>query len=405
MVISFLRILVIEAQSFQRTISVAALNRLGSHRIFEAASESEALALLLREGAVDIVICDMGIDSLTFVRALGVHSLAGAIILASALPDDLRHTARQIMSASGLKYLGSVGKPLQGELLEQLIERYSLVTPTGSQVSASIGLVDDEEVLRAFKEKKFCAYFQPKVNLRTGEVNGVEVLARWNHPSLGLLTPAVFLYVLERHGLMGELLFEQLEQGLSLRRAIRAKGYDFSVALNIQPEQLSDPTMVPRIEAALKRHGVSATDLIFEVTECSAWHASVESIETLFQLRLMGCGLSIDDFGTGYSSLHRLSRLPFTEIKIDASFVREINQDARFVAIISSILTLGKALDISVVAEGIETEEQNRFLFELGCKVGQGYLLGRPMSTFALLRWLDDGRKIATETKGYFLSA
>ncbi|MGY2292684.1 EAL domain-containing protein [Pseudomonas sp. SDO528_S397] len=224
------------------------------------------------------------------------------------------------------------------------------------------------------------AYFQPKFNLVTRQMSGVEALTRWNHPSGQLVSPAVFMQVIERCHLFDELFFQQLNQGLQLQRSFLQQGKSLNIAFNLDTSQLSGTALVSRIEAALSSFQLPASGITFELTETGLMDACATCLENLVRLRMMGCGLSIDDFGSGFSSLHRLCQLPFNEIKLDAEFVRTLDEGPRSRAVISSTLALGESLGVSVVAEGIETTQQHKQLREMGCRYGQGYFFAKPMT-------------------------
>ena len=214
------------------------------------------------------------------------------------------------------------------------------------------------------------------------------MLCRWLHPDKGVLPPAVFIPVLERCGLMDELLFAQLDQALSLQEQARTRGYPLNMAFNLQASQLANSQLTYTLKGVLTRHVTPGSRLTFELTETGLLQAPVASLENLVRLRMMGCRLSIDDFGAGFSSLQRLCQLPFTEIKLDGEFVGNLEHEPRCAAVIASTLALGKALGMSVVIEGIETEAQSQRLLAMGCIEGQGYWFARPMSGQDLLCWL-----------------
>lgn len=387
-----IRVLVIEEHSFQRSISVNTLKQMGCHEVLEAAGGVQAMAVLQRQGRVDVALFDMrmeSMDGLDFLQYLALSGLVGAIILSSSLPDELYRAAKQISSLHGITLLGDAGKPIQETNLRFLLET-ELKKPVES-ISAVMGRekVTDLELRDALARRHIHAYYQPKLCLRTGEVRGVEVFSRWQHPSRGLLSPVMFLPEMDSGGLLDELLFQQLQDGLSLQRSAWEKGYSLNIAFNLQASQLVNEDLALHIRSALAARGHPCSGVTFELTESGLLEAPATSMETLLRLRMMGCSLSIDDFGSGFSSLQRLCRLPFDEIKLDAEFVRSVGHESRCRAVVSSTLALGKALSMSVVVEGIETLEQHQALLDFGCIHGQGYLYARPMSADDFLAWLD----------------
>ena len=385
-----LRALVLEDHPFQRAFAVKVLQHLGCTEIFEAEDGEQALALLQQVGAVDITLCDLqmkGMDGLEFLQQASHSNLVGAIIISSSMSSDLRCSVQKIVSLLGLQLLGDAGKPLRPETLAPLLEKYSASTYKPLSRAPDLDLPDSQEVAQALHDHQIKAYYQPKINLHTGEIYGVEVLARWLHPIKGILSPAIFMPTLERCGLMDKLLFDQLNQALALQKQVREKSIALNFAFNLQTSQLAGGQLTQRVKSILDQFDLPGSGLTFELTEGGLLEASAASLETLVRLRMMGCQLSIDDFGAGYSSMQRLCQLPFNEIKLDTEFVRTL-QEQRCQTIISSILALGDSLGMSVVVEGIETLEQRDKLLDMGCSRGQGFFYARPMSGADLLSWL-----------------
>ena len=388
---SSLRILILEDDSFQRAVAVRMFRSLGCHEVFEAADGSQALALLQQVGAVDIAVCDLqmeGVDGLAFLRRAGQSGQIGAVLLSSALSSDLRRAAQQVIALLGLQLLGDVGKPLPAKELQALLDKYRGSCIRATSPDAVVQPACEDEVRQALALQQLQAWYQPKFNLRSGEVCGVEVLCRWMHPSKGVLPPALFIPVLERCGLMDELLFAQLDQALSLQEQARIQGYPLNMAFNLQTSQLVNSQLTYTLKGILARHGTPGSRLTFELTENGLLQAPAASLENLVRLRMMGCRLSLDDFGAGFSSLQRLCQLPFNEIKLDGEFVRNLEHEPRCAAVIASTLALGNSLGMAVVVEGIETLDQLQRLLAMGCVEGQGYWFARPMSGQGLLHWL-----------------
>ncbi|OIN53178.1 EAL domain-containing protein [Pseudomonas costantinii] len=249
-------------------------------------------------------------------------------------------------------------------------------------------LASELEVRRALAERHIQPFFQPKFNLLSNDVEGVEVLARWCHPQRGVLSPAIFMPVIERCGLLNDLLFSQLHHGLELQKKLKGIGQTLTFAYNLEVEQLTDTRLISRLVAVFKSHEMSASWSTFELTERGALEPGSMHQENLVGIRMLGCQLSIDDFGTGFSNLQRLCQGPFNEIKLDASLVKGVVRDARCRAVIKGVIDLGRSLGVSVVLEGIESEAQRQALIELGGTIGQGFLYAKPMSASDLVEWV-----------------
>ncbi|WP_367617482.1 EAL domain-containing protein [Pseudomonas ekonensis] len=360
------------------------------------ADDRQAFADLEQFGPVDVTLCVLSQgrqDVPGLLQTLGRAGQGGAIIISGALAADAGSVAGQLISLLGMALQDDAGKLSQPQALQLLLARH-LNEPDNEADTLPVVPASEEEVRQALADHQLHTYFQPKFNLQTGDVCSIEALARWHHPFKGVLPPSVFMPVIERCGLLDELLFLQLEQGLRLQRQTLDQGVALNVAFNLHAGQLVNPLLTGRIQALLAAHGLPGSGLTFELTETGLLEAPAISLESLVRLRMMGCSLSIDDFGAGFSSLQRLCQLPFNEIKLDGEFVRGLRHEPRRRAVISSTLALGEALGMSVVVEGIETEEQRTVLLELGCTQGQGYLCARPMSAASLLNWLDLQRGI-----------
>ncbi|WP_407290814.1 putative bifunctional diguanylate cyclase/phosphodiesterase [Stutzerimonas zhaodongensis] len=229
-------------------------------------------------------------------------------------------------------------------------------------------------------------HYQPKFEAPAGPVRGFEALLRWQHPQRGLLSPDVFLPMAEKTGLiipMGKWVLNEACQQL---RAWHKQGFgDWTMAVNLSAVQFDQPDLVGTVIEAIERHGIAPEMLTIEVTETVAMRSPETTIETLEKLTQLGVKASIDDFGTGYSSLLYLKRLPASELKIDRAFVKEMSVGNEDSVIVSAIIALAKALGLEVVAEGVETAEQQAFLTRLGCETLQGFLLDRPMTPEQIL--------------------
>jgi EAL domain-containing protein (putative c-di-GMP-specific phosphodiesterase class I) len=256
--------------------------------------------------------------------------------------------------------------------------------------SSDLGLLDGFE--RALINHRLHMVYQPKVSLTDGSLVRVEALVRWEDPKLGAVPPSRFVPLAEHYGLIGELTQWGLTTTLRQWLDWRAKGIDTCIAFNISAlslEQLDFPDLVERMCRAL---GVPTDRLVLELTE-GATQSLINLMDTLTRFRIKGIGLAMDDFGVGYSTLMQLRQLPFTEIKIDRFFIDDLVTSKDSHAIVASVIQLGHSLDLSVTAEGIETEAQLQLLCGLGCDVGQGYWIGHPLEPAALGQWQKDWRK------------
>jgi EAL domain-containing protein (putative c-di-GMP-specific phosphodiesterase class I) len=234
---------------------------------------------------------------------------------------------------------------------------------------------------RAVEAREFVLHYQPKVDMRSGHITGLEALIRWNRPGQGLISPASFIPLLEESGLIIEVGSWVMQQAMNDYRDWMAKGLNVpSIAVNVSPHQLRHPDFIAKLKHALGPAKSSRAPLDIEITEGVLLEKTDEVIEKLSGTRRMGVQVAIDDFGTGYSSLRYLAHLPIDTLKIDRSFITTMAEDPDEMAIVSSIIALAHGLDLNVVAEGVETEEQRKLLRLLRCDQMQGYLFSPPVA-------------------------
>jgi EAL domain-containing protein (putative c-di-GMP-specific phosphodiesterase class I) len=241
-------------------------------------------------------------------------------------------------------------------------------------------------------------YFQPKIDARSGSVTATEALLRWHHPQLGMVMPSQFIPLAEQSGLIGALGNWVIEAACLQARKWRDKGLRMRVAINLSAHQMRQDDIAERIARALTRHRIHPSLLTCEITESTAMEDTGRTQETFRRLGELGAHLSIDDFGTGHSSLAYLRKLPAKELKIDSSFVMDIEHSADARAIVDAVVKLAHALGLKVVAEGVENPRQQQILTALGCDELQGFLFARPMTASALLMWALGGAGQSTTT-------
>ncbi|MBA2659769.1 MAG: bifunctional diguanylate cyclase/phosphodiesterase [Nitrosospira sp.] len=239
-------------------------------------------------------------------------------------------------------------------------------------------------------------YYQPKVDGRNGEIKGMEALLRWNHPQRGIISPEVFIPIAERFGLINGLGNWVINEVCRQMQAWADEGVRMSVAINLSVHQLHQDDLISRISQTLKRHQVEASQLICELTESVAMKNN-EATQRFFKgLTGIGVCLSIDDFGTGYSSLSYLRQLTAKQLKIDRSFINDIESSSDARAIVNAVINLAHVLDLSVVAEGVETEGQRKILQDFGCDELQGFLFSKPMREGEMIAWIGRKKPIGT---------
>ncbi|MGA3012322.1 MAG: EAL domain-containing protein [Terracidiphilus sp.] len=237
-------------------------------------------------------------------------------------------------------------------------------------------IFDETDLHRAFHEDEFYPYFQPLIELRTGQLAGFELLARWKHPRLGIILPDDFIPAAEKSGSMNELTRQILEKAFTAGPVLPGS---VMLAVNLSPLQLHDCALPGMIAAAAERGGFPLDRLTVEITESALLIDLLRAQSVANDLKALHCKLALDDFGTGYSSLKHLQALPFDELKVDKSFVSSMTQSRESRKIVAAVVGLGRSLGLTTVAEGVETQEQANMLLWLGCDFGQGFLYSRPV--------------------------
>ncbi len=359
----------------------------GISKVFEAASGDEALAAV-RAQAMDVLVCDLqtpGMDGVEFIRHVAEEQLAGSIIIASGLEPALISTVEQMANAHGLQVLGAIEKPLTKDKLQTLLRQYRPSQPL--KAPEVVELMSLDEIAQGIAGDEFLPYFQPKVFIGTRRLVGTEALIRWRHPERGLVPPKAFIQVAEGTPLINELTAIMLDKSLAQCRVWLDQGWPLSVSINFSADVLSGVGVADHVAARTLAHGLEPAQVIVEVTESMVASNDAHMLETLARLRMKGFGLSIDDYGTGYSSLQQLSRIPFTELKIDRSLVDGAHEKPSLRTLLESSLELARKLKMKSVAEGVETEQDWNLLKELGCDIAQGYLVAKPLPAGEVKDW------------------
>jgi diguanylate cyclase (GGDEF)-like protein len=250
-------------------------------------------------------------------------------------------------------------------------------------------LMLDQDLRVAVETRQFELHYQPQLDSRDGRIVGVEALVRWRHPRDGLISPGEFIPVAEETGIILQLGEWVLDEACRQLRVWQDDGIkDVTMAVNLSAHQLRSPVLLTQVAHALEKHGLRGADLELEITESVAMHDPAASISQLKALRDLGVRLSIDDFGTGYSSLSYLKLLPIHTLKLDQSFVRDIETDSNDVAICTATIALAHSLGLTVIAEGVETEAQRLLLTSHQCDFMQGYLFSKPLPGEAALAFI-----------------
>ncbi|MGI8894474.1 MAG: EAL domain-containing response regulator [Casimicrobiaceae bacterium] len=386
-----LRFLVAEDHDFQRGMLVRMLMGLGAKDVLEASDGRTALEIIkTATRPVDIVISDLdmpGMDGMEFIRHLGEAGAKVSMIIASAVERALLASVETMTRAYGIRLLGVVEKPATPSKLKTLIDRYNPVWGKDKPKAVAAATFLLEEIAEGLKNNEFEPFYQPKVELATGRVKGAEALARWRHPHQGIVAPYAFIKPLEDNGLIDELTWITLSKAAKFCAMWRASGADTTVSVNLSFKSLIDVNLADRVTELVCSQNIEPRHMVLEVTESAATTDVGKALENLARLRMKGFGLSIDDYGTGYSSMQQLTRIAFTELKIDQSFVMNAAKHQSSRIVLESSLDMAKKLKITAVAEGVETQVDWDLLRGFGCDLAQGYFIAKPMDAEAFLDW------------------
>jgi len=386
-----LKIVVVEDDDFQRKMEIRMLRSLGVSSIYDANNGIKALEIIRDKKVmpVDIVLCDLNMpemDGLEFLRHLGQERHNVAIVIISSLSSKLLLSVGKMTKMHGIKLLGVVEKPVTTVQLEELFSKYERSENRWQQPDIAHDL-DLEEVIQGIRDGQFEPYYQPKVDLQTGRLIGAEALARWLHPVHGVIAPGAFIPLLERSGSIDDLTFVMLEKAVIDCRSFSASGALLSISVNLSLVSLDDTLLADKITQMVRGAGVDPACIVLEITESAAMTDVAHALENLARLCMNGFALSIDDYGTGYSSLQQLTRIPFSELKIDQSFVKDFAENEVSRIVVESSVNMAHELRIKSIAEGVETQEDWDTLKGMGCDTAQGYHIARPMDAVAFLKY------------------
>jgi EAL domain-containing protein (putative c-di-GMP-specific phosphodiesterase class I)/FixJ family two-component response regulator len=384
-------VLIVDDSAVQRLHAARLCRELGVTRLDEASNGQEALAVLeVLTPPPDLLIIDLEMptmDGAELLENLARRKVGIPIIVASSRESALLNSIQDMGGAVGLHIVSALKKPLRIDTLRGALSQLDMVK-TRQQRQPQLLPIDVAGLKTALEAGEIIVHYQPKVDIATGNVCGLEALARWQHPTLGLVPPDQFIALAEQGNLIHELTMQVMNQALFQIAVWNMYGLDLSIAINLSPQLLNRSELLEEIADLQKTHEVPTDHIVLEVTETSLVRELGVALGVLTRLRLRGFGLSLDDYGTGFSSMQQLARIPFTELKIDRSFVHGAHERESLQVILRSALQLANELGLTTVAEGIETIEDWQLLKEHGCDVGQGWLIAKPMSAEEFEPWL-----------------
>jgi EAL domain-containing protein (putative c-di-GMP-specific phosphodiesterase class I) len=327
---------------------------------------------LLESFQPSLVVMDLKLpdaDGVELLRSLATRACPANVVLMSAGDERVLAAAHDVGLSHGLAMRGTLAKPVPAAELKTKLAAMLHVNPQ----------VDVDDLRRGIASGEIVPYYQPKASLVQNGwiVDGVEALARWQHPRLGLVMPNEFIPLAEQSGVIGELTDAMLRAALVQVRAWQQQGVRLTCAVNLPPSLVTDLRFPDRVSALLAEHGVDAGQLVLEITETATIQNPTATMGILTRLRVKRIGLSLDDFGTGYSSLTQLYQMPFNEMKIDKSIVMNVPHSREANTMVGSLIELGHNLGLKICAEGVENRAALDMLASMNCDRCQGYFISR----------------------------
>jgi len=373
--------LIVDDNPIQLSAIERQLKSFGVHNLKTCNSGKDALRAV-SEHKFDIIFSDImmpEMDGITFIRNLDYIGFQGALAITSSLNNSIVSSLTYMSKKLGFSNVYELNKPISSALLEEMFRKEAIIKK--SIARQKLKAVDNDELIVALEEGQFKNYYQPQRDYINNRIVGVEALARWTHPTKGMIFPDVFIPMLHDCGLEYHLFKVVLRNVLEDISSGRIK---CCVSINVTQHDLEIPSFADYLIEQCRQYQVDPTLITLELTEQDIYKESIEMITNVTRMRIHGVGFAIDDFGTGSSSYLKLSHLPFTEIKIDKNFVFNSVSDETKQSIIRSMCTLSQNMHISLVSEGVEDEATWKLMLELGVDICQGYYTGKPMPIEAL---------------------
>jgi EAL domain-containing protein (putative c-di-GMP-specific phosphodiesterase class I)/ActR/RegA family two-component response regulator len=356
-----------------------------------ATSSRAFLEKLDRKVAIIVLDIQMpGLDGIELLRMLGQRQCRSDIILMSGLGKRIVEAAEQLAQTLGLFHIGSLRKPFRVEELKALLMKNNGQIAPAVAAPKQTFAIEDSELRDALDHDEFDVHYQPQIHITTERIVALEALVRWRHPRLDqLIYPDDFIPQTEKLGLVDRLGWVVVKHALGeIGRFSESYGAPLGFAVNVSAQSLQQLRFPDTLAELAASYDVAMDRITLEITESGLIRDLSQSLDVLSRLRLMGVQLSIDDFGTGYSMMQQLHYIPATELKIDKSFVQQMDRHELDRAMALKTIEIGRELGIKVIAEGVETAGQLDFLRASGCDLAQGHLFSRPLPANEMAEWL-----------------
>lgn len=381
-----------------RAVLDAALNQLGVTNISHCSTGQEALSMInTRPNYFELLFVDLNMpemDGMELIRHLGTQEFTGSIVIISGMEIRVINLASEIARQNKVHLIGNIVKPIDLEDLQHILKKFFYFN---ERLSPPLLPLSKTELKSAIDEQRIIPYYQPKIDSNKNLVSSIEVLARIDNPGQGdSVLPSRFINCAEDNDLIDAITMQLLVKSIKDYKEMQTIfGTSLTLAFNLSPSQLEDLSMPEKLDTLFKQHDISCEQIVIEITEELALQTS-NQLETLNRLRMKGYGLSLDDFGTGFTNMTQLRNLPFSEIKIDRSFITNIEQDHFSQVIVNSLIDITQKYSFDLVAEGIESHDEYLYLKSLDSKILlQGFLISKPKPKNELIRWYNNWIKMS----------
>ncbi|MEM9330881.1 MAG: EAL domain-containing response regulator [Pseudomonadota bacterium] len=396
----FKSVLVIDDDPTQIAILTAYFAGLGIHRIESANNAAMALSKILNEeNTFDLIVSDLQMpemDGLEFLRHLNAQKFKGDLVIMSGVEHNLLEHAAKLAKMHRLNLIGQIQKPLNKTSLEDVFLRVGTIE-SAREKSNSLVLTQGD-FITGMEDREILPYFQPKVDLRDGRIVGAEALARWKKPGVGYIRPEVFIEFASENGWIEELTIYLLKMTLEASLTFLRVNPNLRFAVNLAPSMMHQIALPDQLKSTIEAYGISAENISFEITENSILNLDASTLEVLSRLRIHNFDVAIDDFGTGSSNIQTLRDFPYSELKIDKSFISNVTKNAFSKETVNAAVALAKEQSMRIVAEGVEDVQTLEYVQSLGIEHAQGYLFAKALPEDDYLSFISehkDGMKLS----------
>jgi len=360
---------------------------------YKSEQYTDVLSFLKKEyDPQDVILLDLCmpiLDGVEVILQLAQKECRAGLILMTGQDERILKSAQTLCKEYQLHCLGGVTKPIKVPRLKTLLSGFSQFLPKKVDPQPPSWVPTKQDLQQALDNNELLLHFQPQVDIKSGLVNRVEALVRWHHPTHGLIYPDSFIALAEQEKLIDQLSERVIQMAIWEGQKWWQQGRNIEISVNISAHNICNFSFPEYLINYFQSHDLPPSLISLEITESQLMEKWGASLDTLTRLRMKGFALSIDDFGTGYSSFAHLHKIPFSEIKIDKSFVMNMTTDSTAKAIVESCIMLSHKLNMTCVAEGVESQQHLCLLASMGCDMAQGYYFARPMPANELTTWLN----------------